>query len=95
MVQVLKDGGSLIIVETDRGCHLDDVRKFVRNTHLPAPLRSPYLWMFRTYVAGQGLDLDDARDAIADQPLVDMTVQRLAGTPFLMMTGTKPERDEI
>lgn len=89
MVRVLKEGGLLLIAETDRSCHLDDVRTFVRDTHLPALLRTPYLWMFRTYVAGQGLDLGDAREALADQPLVDTTVQRIADTPFLTMTGIK------
>jgi hypothetical protein len=38
--------------------------------------------MFRTYIPGQGLDLDDARPAVAGQALVDTTVQRIADAPF-------------
>jgi ubiquinone/menaquinone biosynthesis C-methylase UbiE len=89
MARVLKDRGLLLIAEADRSCRLDDARRFARSARRPAPLRLPYLWIFRTYVAGQGLDLDDAREAIAGQALVDPTVQRVAGTPFLKITGTK------
>ena len=92
MVRVLKDRGSLLIAEADRSCRLDDARRFADSARLPAPLRLPYLWMFRTYVAGQGLDLDDARQAIAGQPIVDATVQRVAGTPLLTITATRGER---
>lgn len=95
MVRVLKNGGLLLIAEVDRGCHLDDARRFVRDVHLPAPMRLPYLWMFRTYVAGQGLDLDEARTAIAGQPLVDAAVHRIPGTPFLLMSGAKRDTATI
>lgn len=89
MARVLKEGGLLLAAETDRGCHLADARRFARNTHLPAPLRVPYLWMFRTYIAGQGLDLDDARELIDGQALIDTTVARIVGAPFLVCTGRK------
>ena len=92
MVRVLKDRGPLFIAEVDRSCHLEDARQFVRSSRLPAPLRLPFLWTFRTYVAGQGLDLEDARDVIAGQELVDTAVRRVAGTPFLTITGTRSER---
>lgn len=92
MVRVLKDRGALLVAEVDRSCHLDDARQFVRSSRLPAPLRLPFLWTFRTYVAGQGLDLDDAREVTAGQDLVDTAVQRVAGTPFLTITGTRSER---
>ncbi len=68
MIRVVKDDGLVLVVEVDRGCHLADVRRFVRAVHLPAPLRPAYLVMFRTYVAGQGLDLDDARAVLAGHP---------------------------
>lgn len=87
MTRVLKDGGPLLITETDRGCHLSDARRFARATHLPRLLQLPYLWMFRTYVAGQGLDLDEAREAAVDPDLTDAAVARVAGTPFLAISG--------
>lgn len=89
MLRCLKNDGRLLIAEVDRGCRLPDAKRFVRDVGLPAPLRIPYLWMFRTYVAGQGLDLDEARAALSDRPLTDTAVQRIPGTPFLMMSGTK------
>ncbi len=93
MIRVLKDGGLLLVAETDRGCHLSDARRFARDARLPAPLRLPYLWAFRTYVAGQGLDLDDAREVIADQELADTTVERIVGAPFLVIIGKRSQRD--
>jgi hypothetical protein len=51
--------------------------------------------MFRTYVAGQGLDLDEARELIAGHELVDTAVQRVTGTPFLQMNGTRRERPRL
>jgi len=95
MTRVLKDRGYLLIAETDRGCHLDDARQFARSARLPPPLRHPYLWMFRTYVAGQGLDLDEARELIASHDLVDTAVHRVTGTPFLQMIGTRRERPRL
>lgn len=89
MVRVAKDGGVLLIAEVDRGCRLEDARRFVRTVRLPAPLRPAYLWMFRTYVAGQGLDLDDARAALAGHPLTETAVGRIVGTPFLLMSAIK------
>lgn len=89
MVRVVKGGGLLLVAEADRGCHLADARQFARTTRLPAALRIPYLWMFRTYVAGQGLDLDDAHELLAGQALVDTAVQRVAATPFLVFTARK------
>jgi ubiquinone/menaquinone biosynthesis C-methylase UbiE len=94
MVRVLTDGGLLIVAEADRGCHLVDARRFVRKTHLPAPLLPPFLLMFRTYVAGQGLDLDDARHDTADQGVVDARIERIADAPFLSITGRKDQREE-
>lgn len=96
MLRVLKDGGQFLVVETDRGCHLSDARRFVRSTRLPALLRASYLWMFRTYVAGQSLDLDDARNAIAGEAPAETTVERIPGAPFFIISGMKGTiRDRI
>ena len=89
IVRVLKAGGPLALVELDRGCHLHDAREHLRSSKLPPPLRTPFLGFWRTYVAGQGLDLDDARKAIAGQPVTSIAVERISGTPFLMIAGTK------
>ncbi|MGH3726473.1 MAG: class I SAM-dependent methyltransferase [Mycobacterium sp.] len=89
MTRVLKNNGLLLVAEVDRSCHLDDARAFVQTVRLAAPLRLPYLWGFHTYIAGQGLDLDDGRAALADLPLAETAVKRIPGTPFMMLTGIK------
>jgi hypothetical protein len=49
--------------------------------------------LFRTYVAGQGIDLDDARHDTADQAIVDTKVERVADAPFLLITARKDQRE--
>ena len=52
--------------------------------------------MFRTYVAGQSLDLDDARNAIAGEAPAETTVERIPGAPFFIISGMKGTiRDRI
>lgn len=88
-VRALRPGGRLLIVEVDRGCQLDDARRFVARWRLPPPLRPLALVLFRTFVAGQALDLDDGRRLLAALPLADTVVERLAGTPALRLGGTR------
>ncbi len=89
MVRVLQPGGLLAVLEADRGCHLDDARAFVGRWRIPAALRPLALMMFRTYVAGQGLDLDDARAHLAALPLVDVRAERTPGAPGVILGGRK------
>jgi SAM-dependent methyltransferase len=88
-VRVLAPGGRLVVAEVDRGCRLEDARGFVARWRLPRPLAPLALVLFRTYVAGQGLDLDDARGLLAAAPLVDGRVERIAGTPGLLLAGRR------
>lgn len=89
-VRVLAPGGRLFVFEADRGCRLEDARGFVARWRLPAPLRVPALAAFRTWVAGQALDLDDARELVAALPLARTQVRRVPGTPALVLGGQKP-----
>ena len=52
-------------------------------------MRGLALMGFRTYVAGQGLDLDDARELLAGLPLAEPLVERVAGTPAVALSGRK------
>jgi ubiquinone/menaquinone biosynthesis C-methylase UbiE len=88
-VRVLVPGGALAVIEGDRGCRLDDARAFVGRWRMPRLLRPLALLFFRTLVAGQAIDLDEAR-ALADAlPLDERRVERIAGTPGLVMMGRK------
>jgi len=88
--RVLAPGGMMFVAEADRGCYLDDARRFVAGMRIPRAMRGLALMGFRTYVAGQGLDLDDARELLASLPLAEPLVERVAGTPAVALSGRKP-----
>jgi ubiquinone/menaquinone biosynthesis C-methylase UbiE len=88
-VRALRPGGALLVVEADRGCRLDDARRFVGRWRIPAALRPVALMVFRTHVAGQGLDLEDARRLLAALPLIDTLAERVPGTPGLSLRGIR------
>lgn len=89
MLRVLRPGGLLLIVEVDRGCTFADARSFVARLRTPRPLRTPALMGFRTFIAGQGLDLDDGRKLVAPLPFTDPRVERRPADPMLVISGTK------
>ncbi|MCC6899988.1 MAG: class I SAM-dependent methyltransferase [Polyangiaceae bacterium] len=89
-VRVLAPGGRLVVFEADRGCRLSDAQAFVARWALPRPLRVPALAAFRTWVAGQAIDLDDARELVGGLSLLRTEVRRVPGTPALMLAGSKP-----
>jgi len=89
-VRVLRAGGRLVVFEADRGCRLGDAQDFVGRWALPRPLRLPALAAFRTWVAGQAIDLDDARELVGGLSLEATEVRRVPGTPALMLAGSKP-----
>lgn len=89
-VRVLAPGGRLVIVEADRGCTLDDANQLVSGLKMPRTLLPFALALFRTWVAGRSLDLDEARALLAREPLEEREVSRLDGTPALLMTGRAP-----
>lgn len=85
-VRVLKPGGRALIVEADRGCRLDDARSFVGGFRVTLAPEAVRLAMFRTWVAGQGPDLDDARalaSTLSDRAA--WSVARIAGAPGLLI----------
>lgn len=87
--RALRKGGRLVIVEVDRGCLLDDARSFVARWRMPASMRPLGLVLFRTFVAGQGLDLDDGRRLLGALPLADVSIERVAGTPGVLFRGIR------
>lgn len=89
-VRVLRPGGHLLVFEADRGCSLDDAESFVRAFRAPRVLGPLLLPAFRTWVAGQSIDLDEARALLQPLGLVDACVTRVDGTPGLSLRGRKP-----
>lgn len=88
-IRVLKPGGYILIVEADRGCRMDDSIRFVDKWRLPKIMRPLLLAMFRTWVAGQAIDLDDSRGLMSQFNLTELEINRIAKTPALMIKGKK------
>jgi len=88
-VRVLRGGGPLRVVEADRGCGLDESESFVAEWRLPALFRPLGVALYRTWVAGRSLDLDEARALADDLGLAELRVSRVDGAPALMIEGIK------
>lgn len=87
--RVLVPGGKLVVVEADRGCRFEDAAEFVGRFRLPGALKPLALAGFRTWVAGQSLDVDEARALLDALPLEQRRAERIAGTPGLLLTGVR------
>lgn len=88
-VRVLKPGGPLLITDANRSAAFEDAESFIAMYPTPRFLRGPNLAIFRTWIAGRSIDLDDAR-ALADRiNLVDKDVSRIANAPILMISGRR------
>ncbi len=88
-VRVLRPGGTIAIVEADRGCRDEDVRAFVKRWGVPGPMRLGARLFYRGFVSGLALDLEDARALVSSIPGVQWEVARLPGTPALVMRGRR------
>ncbi len=87
--RVLRPGGLLLVIEADRGCRMEDVRRFTRDWHVPRLLSVVPEVVFRTYVSGHSIDLEDARELLAGLPLTKTDAYRVAGTPALALEGIR------
>jgi len=90
--RVLRAGGALAVIEADRGCAMRDARAFIQRWRIPSLLRPAALMGFRTFVAGNAFDLDEMRSLVASLGAGDWKVERIEGTPGLLLYGTRDER---
>jgi cytochrome P450/ubiquinone/menaquinone biosynthesis C-methylase UbiE len=88
-LRVIKPGGDLLLVEVDRGCRLDAVRKLMSASRVPRLLRGPAMPLLRTFILGQGMDLDDFRELLGTINVVDGRVTRLDGMPGIALTARR------
>jgi hypothetical protein len=55
---------------------------------MPSLLRPLGVVLYRTWVAGRSVDLDEARALCEGLPLDDIEVERIEGVPALAIEGT-------
>lgn len=87
--RVLRPGGALAVVEADRGCREEDVRAFVGRWRIPGIFRPGSRLVFRSFIAGRSIDLDEARALLARLPLTTKEARRLEGMPALILQGRR------
>lgn len=88
-VRVVKPGGLVLISEIDRGARLEAVQALLSRSRVPRILHGPALPLFRTFIVGQAVDLDDLRELLGSVALVDGRVARIDGTLGLALTGRR------
>ncbi len=76
-LRVLRRGGPLLVTDADRSVRWDDCTAFVKGWNAPKIQYGVNLALFRTWVAGRSLDLDDARDVAGSLALDDADVGRV------------------
>lgn len=89
--RVLKPGGLLVVVEADRGCSFEAASHFVNRWRIPGLLKPLALMFFRTYVAGQSFDAEEAGALLDALHLEDSELRRLTEFPGLILMGRKPQ----
>jgi ubiquinone/menaquinone biosynthesis C-methylase UbiE len=88
-IRVLKPGGPLFVTDADRSATFDDASKFIKHYKFPRIFDSINLAVFRTWIAGRSIDLDDARALAAAADLVDVEVKRIPDSPLIMIAGRR------
>ena len=91
ILRVLRPGGAFYVVEVDRGCKLHDAARFVGAWRVPGLAQRVLLPLFRTFVAGVAIDLEDARQMLRELGLPESGASRVLDTPAILLSGVKPE----
>jgi ubiquinone/menaquinone biosynthesis C-methylase UbiE len=85
--RVLKRGGTMVVIEADRGAPLEVVRDYARNwPFIPGPAAVSY---FRMFVAAQGIDGIEAAEIMKRTPFREHRVERFMGLPLVAMRASK------
>lgn len=88
-IRVLKPGGPLLVTDADRSATFEDSSNFIKHYRFPRVFDGIHLAVFRTWIAGRSIDLDDARALAAGVPLTETVVKRIPDSPLIMITGRR------
>jgi ubiquinone/menaquinone biosynthesis C-methylase UbiE len=87
--RVAKPGGRLFVMEGDRGCRHEDLLELGAAWGLPTRMRPLLAAFFRVAVAGESLDLVDARELLAQVQEIEGGVERITRLPAWAITGQR------
>lgn len=87
--RVAKLGARLFVMEGDRGCRHEDLLELGAAWGLPARARPLLAAFFRVAVAGESLDLVDARELLAQVREIVGGVERITGLPAWAIAGER------
>lgn len=89
-VRVLKPGGPLLVTDADRSATFSDSSNFIKHYRFPRIFDGVQLAIFRTWIAGRSIDIDDARALAAGADLAERVVKRIPDSPLIMIAGRRP-----
>ncbi len=84
-IRVLKPGGSLVIIEADRACLLEDARSFVSLMRLPKFYHPIALAIFRTWVAGQSITIPEIESYVKLIGDLKYRLKKIEGFPGFLL----------
>jgi ubiquinone/menaquinone biosynthesis C-methylase UbiE len=87
--RVAKSGARLFVMEGDRGCRHEDLLELGAAWGLPTRMRPLLAAFFRVAVAGESLDIVDARELLARVGEIEGSVERIAGVPVWAIAGER------
>ena len=87
-LRVLKPAGEILLIEVDRGSRLEAVRTLMAHSRVPRPLRGAALPLLRTFIIGQGMDLDEFRE-LQEKLGLEGRVSRLEGMPGIALSARR------
>lgn len=90
MKRVCREGGSVCVIEVNKGLSWEETRRFVGRWRWVLPGTRPLLYAhFRRFVAGQGLLPEELASLYRDVGFRSVDVQRTPGEPFVVGLGIK------
>lgn len=91
-VRVVRPGGLLLITEADRSCRFEDMNRFIDRLGLPRFAKPVFRMVYRTHVAGQSIDLLDARELRERVPEAELMAVRTSNGGLKMWGKVSAER---